>query len=85
MAVLAWNSILLLPMLLKEFRAYFRRPLFIVFFGVWMCLQGATVVVMVRWTPVVFWPVLLLIELAAGFVAAKWLCDFPLDQEQQQG
>jgi hypothetical protein len=72
-------------MLWKEFRDYFRRPAFIVFFAVWMCVHGGTVVGMIRWTPVAAWPLILLAELAAGFIAANWLFGFPLYQKPQKG
>ena len=80
----AWNSILLIPMLWKEFRLYFRRPGFIIFFIAWMCVHGATVVGMMVWASVVFWPLILLLELATGFIAAHWLFRFPLHQKPQE-
>ena len=78
----AWNSILLLPMFWKEFRTLFGRPLFVIFFIVWMCAHGATIVALARWSPVFLWPLFILIELAVGFIAAHWLFDFPLTDGQ---
>ena len=40
----AWYSVSLLPLVGKEFRGYFKRPSFVVFFIVWMCVHGATFV-----------------------------------------
>lgn len=80
----AWSSIFLLPLVGKEFRSYFRQPAFVAFFTVWMCIHGATVVGMIRWTPVVAWPLILVAELAAGFIAAHWLFGFPLHQKRQK-
>jgi hypothetical protein len=68
----AWSSILLLPLVGKEFRSYFRQTAFVAFFAVWMGIHGATVVGMIAWLPVVLWPLILLLELAAGFIAAHW-------------
>jgi hypothetical protein len=74
----AWSSIFLLPLVGKEFRSYFRQPAFVAFFAVWMAVHGATVVGMIRWVPAPIWPLVLLLELAAGFIAAQWLFSFPL-------
>ncbi len=80
----AWNSIFLLPIVGKEFRGYFKRPSFVAFFIAWMCIHGVTVVAMIAWVPVGLWPLLMLLELAAGFIAAHRLFRFPLDQEPKE-
>jgi|HubBroStandDraft_4_1064222.scaffolds.fasta_scaffold482219_1 hypothetical protein len=76
----AWNSIFLLPLVGKKFRGYFKRPPFVAFFVAWMCAHGATVVSMIRWAPAVFWPFILLLELAFGFIIARWLFGLPLHE-----
>jgi hypothetical protein len=81
----AWSSIFLLPLVGKEFRSYFRQRAFVAFFAVWMAVHGATVVGMIAWAPLLLWPVILLLELAAGFIAAHRLFGFPLHQRQQKG
>jgi hypothetical protein len=78
----AWSSIFLVPLVGKEFRSYFRKPDFIVFFAVWMCVHGATVVGMIAWAPLLLWPLILLLELAVGFLAAHRLFGFPLHQDR---
>jgi len=78
----AWSSIFLLPLVGKEFRSYFRQPAFIAFFTVWMGVHGATVVGMIAWVPVALWPLILLVELASGFVAAHRIFGFPLHQNE---
>lgn len=78
----AWSSIFLFPLIGKKFRAYFNHKSFVTFFILWMCVHGAIVVIMIVWLPVVLWPLILLIELAAGFMAAHRLFGFPLRQEQ---
>jgi hypothetical protein len=80
-----WSSIFLFPLVGKEFRNYFRQPAFVAFFTVWMCVHGATVVGMIAWAPLPLWPLILLLELAAGFIAAHRLFGFPLHQEQPKG
>ena len=81
----AWSSIFLLPLVGKEFRSYFRQPAFVAFFTVWMGVHGATVVGMIAWVPLLLWPLILLLELAAGFIAAHRLFGFPLHQKQEKG
>jgi len=78
----AWNSIFLLPLVGKAFRGYFRKPSFLAFFIAWTCVHGATVVAMIAWGPLVLWPLILLLELATGFLAAHSLFGFPWRQEQ---
>jgi hypothetical protein len=79
--VFAWSSMLLVPVLWKEFRAYFRDVRFRIFFVAWMCVHGATVTGMIAWVSFVFWPLILLTEFVAGFIVAHWLFHFPLDQK----
>jgi hypothetical protein len=81
----AWSSIFLLPLVGKEFRTYFRQPAFLAFFTIWMGVHGATVVGMIAWVPLALWPLILLLELAAGFIVAHRLFGFPLHQEQPKG
>ena len=77
----AWSAIFLIPMLGKEFRGYFKRPAFVLFFVAWMCIHGAVVVGMIAWAQAALWPLILLLEFAAGFLAAHYLFGFPLSKE----
>lgn len=38
----AGNSILMIPILAREFRGYWKKPAFIIFFLVWMAVHGFT-------------------------------------------
>jgi hypothetical protein len=78
-----WSSIFLISLVGKQFRTYFRRPAFVAFFGLWMCIHGATVVAMIAWAPFVLWPPILLLELATGFIAAHRLFGTELRQESR--
>jgi hypothetical protein len=49
-----------------------------------MCVHGATVAAMIVWVPLLLWPLILLTELAAGFVAAHRLFGFPLHHERPE-
>ncbi len=39
---------------------------------------------MIVWVPVALWLLILILELAAGFIAAHWIFGVPLDQKQQR-
>lgn len=82
--VFAWGAIFLFPLVGKEFRGYFKRPAFFVFFIVWMCVHGATVAAMITWLSVLLWPVVLVLELGLGFTFAHWLFQFPLKKTTQR-
>lgn len=75
-----WNSILLIPMFARRFRAQFKRLSFIVFFAVWMCVHGGVILALMRWVSIVYWPIFVLLEFAAGFIAAHSLFGVPFDR-----
>jgi len=79
-----WNSLFLLPMLWREFRDHLRKPAFIVFFVVWMCAHGLTVLALMRWAPLTLWPFAILLELALGFLAAHYLFGFSLQPRSHE-
>jgi hypothetical protein len=68
-----WNSLTLVPLFIKKFRTYLKRPAFILFSIVWMIFHGLFVVGLMRWVPLFYWPVLLLLEFLIGGVAANRL------------
>jgi|SRR6188768_3717902 len=65
-----WNSIFAIPVLWKPFRRYMKRPGFLVFFLLWLVIHGAILATMTFWLPVVFWALIILPELTAGFLVA---------------
>jgi len=78
----AGNSILMIPMFVREFRAFWKDPAFIAFFLVWMIVHGLLIVCLMRWSELAFWPVFILLELSAGFVTAHWLFGVPLNTRE---
>lgn len=68
-----WNSILLTPFIIKKYREQLRKPGFVLFSIAWMVIHGLFIVALMRWVPVLYWPVLILFELTAGCLAANWL------------
>ena len=80
----AGNSIFAVPMLWKPFHPYIRKPKFIFFFLVWICIHGATVVSMMLWLPVEIWPVVMLLELAVGFIIAKLFFGYQFSNDRDE-
>ena len=69
----SWNSIALVPLFIKKFSIYLKNLKFILFLIAWMIFHGLFMVLLMRLLPIIYWPVLILLELGAGGVAAKWL------------
>jgi hypothetical protein len=69
----SWNSIALVPLFIKKFRIYLKNLKFIVFLIAWMIFHGLFMVLLMRFLPMAYWPVPILLELGAGGVAANWL------------
>jgi hypothetical protein len=83
----AWNTIFAIPVLWKPFHSYLKRPGFVVFFLIWIVIHGATVAGMMFRLSIEFWPVVVLLELTAGFLVAQWLFGYPLEDstEDEEG
>ena len=77
----AGNSILMIPMFVREFHGYWKKPAFMIFFLVWMVVHGFVVVCLMRWVSLIYWPVFILLDLSAGFVTAHWLFGVALNQK----
>jgi len=68
-----WNSILLIPLLVKNFRNHLKKPAFAIYLLAWCTLHGLFVVSLMRWVPGKFWLILVLAELTAGYLFAYWI------------
>jgi hypothetical protein len=70
---LAWNSILMIPLFIRNFRGQLKRPSFVGFLTVWMVGHGLFVVSLMRWVPYAYWVPLFVLEFYAGYLIAYWL------------
>src|SRR6266481_9867818 len=68
----AWNSIWLVPLFIRDFRNHLRRPSFVAFLGAWAVIHGLLVVTLMRWLSIPAMLPILAIELAAGLAAADF-------------
>jgi hypothetical protein len=70
---LAWNSILMVPLFVKNFGRQVKRPAFVGFLALWMFAHGVIVVSLMRWVPYAYWIPVFILELYAGYLASYWL------------
>jgi hypothetical protein len=69
----AWNSIFLIPIVGRDFRSHRKRPAFIAFFGAWMVLHGAFMVLLTARVPILYWAPFIVSELFVGYFVAYLL------------
>jgi len=66
------NSVVLVPIFIKNFRGHPRKPAFVAFLFVWCVGHGLVVVALMRWTPITVWLFGISAELVVGcFVAGR--------------
>jgi hypothetical protein len=71
----AWNSILLVPILIKDFRLHLKKPSFVVYLVAWAFIHGLLVAALMRWFSVPAMLPFLAVEIIAGLVAADYFFD----------
>lgn len=69
----AWNSVLMVPLLVRNFRGQYKRPAFVAFLAAWTVAHGLIVVSLMLWASYRYWIPVFAIELYAGYSAAHWL------------
>jgi hypothetical protein len=65
-----WNSAIMVPIFIKDFRSHLRKPAFVAFLVVWGITHGLVVVVLMRCAPITVWFLGISIELLVGFMLA---------------
>ena len=69
----AWNTILYVPFLVRKLHTQLKNRRLLAFIILWATAHGAIMIALVRFVPLVFWPLILLMEGTAGFQAAYQL------------
>jgi len=69
----AWNSILMAPLFLRDFRTHLRKPFFVIYLAAWAAVHGLLIVGLMRWVPLGYWLICILIEGTIGLVLADYL------------
>lgn len=63
----AWSSVLMIPLLLRGFRAHLKRPHFIRFLAVLVIVHGIVCTSLIKWRiPLVYWFPIFIVELSLG-------------------
>jgi hypothetical protein len=68
----AWNSILTVPLFIKQFRRHISRLPFALFLIAWAIAHGIIVICLMRWIPLPYWIPVLGAELLLGYLIAYW-------------
>jgi hypothetical protein len=71
----AWNSILMVPLFIKDFRAHLKKPSFVAYLVAWAVIHGLLVATLMRWLTIPAMVPFLAIELLAGLLAADYFFD----------
>ena len=79
----AWNSIGLVPLFIRDFRTHLRKPSFLAFLFAWALIHGLLVVTLMRWMSILAMVPILAVELTVGFVLADYL--FGIRPEEKDG
>ena len=78
-AFLGLNSLLIVPVFVKDFRSQLKRPIFVAYLAVWAVLHGLVMVGLTFWIPFVYWPIFIIAELTIGILLANYLFDISPD------
>jgi hypothetical protein len=65
------NSLVMVPIFIKDFRGHLRKPAFCAFLVGWAVVHGLVVVTLMRWTPLGVWILGMAVELGLGFLLAE--------------
>lgn len=71
----AANSVLIVPVFVKDFRSQLKRPIFVAYLAVWAVLHGLVMVGLTFWIPFAYWPLFIIPELTIGIFLANYLFD----------
>jgi hypothetical protein len=72
----AWNSIVMVPVFIRDFRTQLRKPLFVAFLVAWAVAHGFLILGLMRWgIGFVYGPLFMLLEGTVGLLVANHLFD----------
>ena len=71
----AWATMLFIPTVAPTFarQGRWKRPAFLLFFGLWMGCHGLIVASLIKWVSFLYWFPIILVEGFAGYLIADWL------------
>ncbi len=72
----AWNSIVMVPVFIRDFHTQLRKPLFVAFLVAWAVAHGFLILSLLRWgIGFAYWPLFMLLEGTVGLLVANHLFD----------
>jgi len=81
----AWNSIMLIPLFVRDFRAQLKKPSFIAYLIAWAVIHGLLVATLMRWFSIAAMIPFIAMELTLGYFVADLLFDIrPAAKENQE-
>jgi|SRR5882762_2563504 len=79
----SWNSILMVPLFIRDFRCHLNKPSFVAYLVAWALIHGLLVATLMRWLSIPAMLPFLAIELIAGLLAADYFFDIRPEKEKQ--
>jgi len=79
---IAANSIVMVPLFIRDFRAHLKKPSFVAYLTAWAVIHGLLVATLMRWFSIVAMIPFLAIELTAGLVVADFFFDIRPEKEK---
>lgn len=79
----AWNSILMVPLFIRDFRTHLRKPSFAAYLIAWAAIHGLFVATLMRWFSIVAMIPFLAIELTSGYFVADYFFDIRPEKEKK--
>ena len=77
------NSILLVPLFVRDFRSHLRKPAFVAFLATWTLVHGLLVATLMRWLSMLRIVPFMLVELSVGLFLADYLFDARPSRERK--
>jgi len=79
----AGNSILLVPIFVRDFRTQLKKPSFVAYLVAWAVIHGLFVATLMRWFSIAAMIPFLAIELTSGYFVADYFFDIRPEKEKK--
>jgi len=81
----AWNSIILAPRFIRDFRGHLSNYWFVAFLSAWLAIHGLLVAALLRWTTIVIAIPVIFVELTGGIFLAHVVFGVRPEKDQNVG
>jgi hypothetical protein len=80
----AWNSIGLVPLFIRDFRSHLRNLSFVAFLFAWALIHGLLVAALLRWLSIMAMLPILAVELTLGYVLADYMFGIRIGKSREE-